>query len=195
MAKLRKVVFDVETKNTFDDVQSNDPADLDISVVCLYDSVEDKYYSFEQHEFKDMWKYFEQADLLIGFNSEHFDIPLLNKYYAGDLTKIKHVDILKEIKNSYGRRMKLDQIAEGTLGQKKSGHGLEAITWWKRGEIDKIKKYCIDDVKLTKEIYEHALKNGKLKFKEGTQLLEIKLDTKNWEKKEDVTAMTYSLPF
>ncbi|MFA6094787.1 MAG: ribonuclease H-like domain-containing protein [Candidatus Paceibacterota bacterium] len=192
---MRKIIFDIETRNTFDEAQSNDPADLDISVVCLYDSKDDKYYSFEQHEFKDMWKHFEQADMIIGYNSEHFDVPLLNKYYAGDLTKIKHLDILKEIKNSYGRRMKLDQVAEGTLGEHKSGHGLDAIVWWKKGELDKIKKYCIDDVRLTKDIYEYARKNGKLKFQEGPNVLEIKLDTKNWEKKEDATALTFSLPF
>ena len=49
--------------------------------------------------------------------------------------------ILKEIKNSFGRRMKLDQIAEATLGTKKSGHGLEAVEWWKKGEKEKVKKY------------------------------------------------------
>jgi hypothetical protein len=26
--------------------------------------------------------------LLVGYNSEHFDIPILNKYYPGDLTEI-----------------------------------------------------------------------------------------------------------
>ena len=144
-----------------------------------------------------MWPVFEKADIIIGFNSEHFDLPLLNKYYAGDLSKIHHLDILKEIKDSYGRRMKLDQIAEGTLGTKKSGHGLEATVWWKKGEKEKVKKYCLDDVRITKDVYEYALKNNGLKFKEGGQVLDIKLDTSAWEKptQENKNAMTFTLPF
>ena len=123
--------------------------------------------------------------MLIGFNSDHFDIPILNKYYPGDLNQIKSLDILKEIKDSYGRRMKLDQIAEGTLGSKKSGHGLQAIAWWNKGEIDKIKKYCEDDVRITKEVYDYAIANNHLKFKEGGEIMQINLDTSKWEEKED----------
>lgn len=77
--------------------------------------------------------------------------------------------------------MKLDQVAEGTLGINKSGNGLDAIVWWRNGEIEKIKKYCLDDVKITKDVYEYALKNKKLIFKEGPFTKEIKLDTKHWE--------------
>ncbi len=192
---MRKIIFDIETRNTFQDVGKNDPSLLDISIVCAYDSETDKYYSFLQEELKNLWPMLEKADMLIGYNSDHFDIPLLNKYYSGDLTKIKSLDILKEIKDSFGRRLKLDQIAEGTLGKNKSGHGLEAIVWWKSGEIDKIRKYCLDDVKITKEVYEYALKNGKLMFKDGTNLIEIKLDTKNWEKVNESNGITHTLPF
>lgn len=191
---MRKIVFDIETKNTFQEAGSNNPADLDISVVCIYDYEKDKYDSYLEKDFKNLWPIIEKADMLIGFNSEHFDTPLLNKYYPGDLTKIKSLDILKEIKNSLGRRIKLDTIAEATLGKKKIGHGLEAITWWKNGEIDKIIKYCLEDVKITKEVYEYALKNGLLKYKDGNELKDIKLDTSHWEK-EDSSSITHTLPF
>lgn len=192
---MKRVVFDIETSNIFSDVGKNDPSLLDISVVGVYNSTDDSYVCYEQHEFGVMWPIFENADIIIGFNSEHFDLPLLNKYYAGDLSKIHHLDILKEIKDTFGRRMKLDQIAEGTLGIKKSGHGLEAVTWWRNGEKDKVKKYCLDDVKITKDVYEYALKHNALKFKEGGSLIDIKLDTSNWEKSSEGNAMTFTLPF
>ncbi len=180
---MRKIVFDVETKNLFQDVGTNDPSALDISVVCIYDSATDSYTSYLEKDFKNLWPILEHADMLIGFNSDHFDIPLLNKYYHGDLGKIKSVDLLKEIHKSLGRRVKLDNVAEATLGKNKSGHGLEAITWWKQGEIQKIIDYCTDDVKITKELYEYALKNCSLKYKDfGGKIMEIKLDTSNWEK-------------
>ena len=55
----------------------------------------------------------------MGYNSNHFDIPLLNKYYPGDLTRIKSIDLLEEIRKSLGRRLRLDSVAEATIGAKK----------------------------------------------------------------------------
>jgi DEAD/DEAH box helicase domain-containing protein len=191
---MRKIVFDIETRNVFSDVGKNDPTLLDISLVGVWDSETDVYTSYLQEELSLLWPILERADMLIGFNSDHFDIPLLNKYYPGDLTKLKSLDILKEIYKTYGRRMKLDQIAEGTLGKRKSGNGLEAIEWWKKGDIEKIRKYCLDDVRITKEVYDFALENNKIIFKEGGKLLDVKLDTTNWEAPTD-NRLTYTLPF
>ncbi len=184
----------METKNIFQDVGSSNPADLDMSVVCIYDSEFDTYSSYEQHELPKLWPILEKADMLIGFNSDHFDIPLLNKYYPGDLSKIKSLDLMKEIKNSLGRRIKLDTIAEATLGKNKIGHGLEAVLWWRNGEKEKVKQYCIEDVRITKEIYDFALKNSHVKYRDGGALKDIKLDTSKWEKREQ-TSMNFSLPF
>ncbi len=192
---MRKITFDIETSNIFQDVGKADPALLDLSVICVHDSETDEYSTYLQEELSQLWPLIEKADMLIGYNSDHFDIPLLNKYYPGDLTRIKSLDILKEIKNSLGRRIKLDSVAEGTLGKKKIGHGLDAITWWKNGEVEKVKKYCKEDVKITKEIYDYALKNGVLKYKDLSENREIKLDTSRWEEKKDEGSMTHTLPF
>ena len=194
---MRKITFDVETRNTFQEVGSTESSALDISVVCIHDSLTDKYTSYLQEDFPKLWPILEKADMFITFNGDHFDIPLLNKYYSGDLTKIKSLDLLVEVKKILGRRIKLDTIAEATLGKKKTGHGLDAITWWQQGEIDKIIKYCIEDVKITKELYDYAMANGILKYKDlgvGGAIKDIKLDTSKWEERAD-SAMTYTLPF
>lgn len=192
---MRKIVFDIETSNIFQEVGSNNPADLDISVVGIYDSVSDSYKAYLQKDFSELWRIIEEADILITFNGEHFDIPLLNKYYSGDLSKIKSIDLLKEMQKSAGRRMKLDQIAEGTLGIHKSGHGLDATRRWREGKVEEVMKYCLDDVRITKELYDYALSNGKLIFKEGPHLHEVKLDTKDWESLPSVAGMNHTLPF
>lgn len=191
---MRKIVFDIETQNTFQEAGTSDPAGLDISLVGVYDYETDSYSSYLQDELPKLWPIIEKADLLIGYNSDHFDIPLLNKYYPGDLTKIKSLDLLKEIKTGFGRRVKLDSVAMGTFNKGKIGHGLEAITWWRSGEIDKIRKYCLEDVKITKELYEFACENNYLKCKEGAELFDIKLDTSKWHEKAE-SAMTFTLPF
>jgi len=194
MSAMRYIVFDLETQNTFQEVGSNDPAALDISVATVYDSQTEKYTTVTIDDLQVLWPIIEQADSLVGYNSNHFDIPLLNKYYPGDLTHIKSIDLLESIRQSLGRRLRLDSIAEATIGAKKSAHGLQAVRWWKEGKIDEIKKYCEQDVKVTKKVFDYALKHGHVKFKDGSRKREIPLDISSWMVKED-GAMTHSLLF
>ncbi len=191
---MRYIVFDLETQNIFQEVGSSDPTALDISVATVYDSETDKYTTVTVDEIDKLWPIIEKADALVGYNSNHFDIPLLNKYYPGDLSQIKSIDLLEDIKNSLGRRLRLDSVAQATIGAKKSADGLQAVRWWREGNIADIKKYCEQDVKVTKEIFEYARKNGFVKFKDGHRNKEIPLNTAAWEEIEDV-AMTHSLLF
>jgi len=191
---MRKVVFDIETKNMFANVGKNDPALLDLSLIAIYDSETDEYSSYLEEDLSKLWPILESADMLIGYNSDHFDIPLLNKYYPGDLRRIKSLDLLREIRNACGRRFKLNNVAEATLGEKKSGNGLEAIQWWKDGDIEKVRKYCLQDVKVTKGIYDFARRYNKLKYKNFGEVKEIILDTSSWEEIEE-SSITRTLPF
>jgi len=188
---MRKIFFDIETDGLITG-SSGSQVFPNIYVVSIYDTQTEKYTSFTQDQLKDLWPILEQADQLIGYNIDGFDIPVLNHFYSGDLTKIAGLDILTEIKKSLGFRLKLDSVAEATLGRKKIGHGLEAMSWWKQGLYDKVKEYCEEDVKITKDIYDYALKNGHLKYKDGGAIKEIKLDTSAWEKKSD-SAITHTL--
>jgi DEAD/DEAH box helicase domain-containing protein len=191
---MRYIIFDLETQNIFQDVGSSDPAALDISVGTFYDSLTETYLTVTVDELQKAWPLLEKADALVGYNSNHFDIPLLNKYYPGDLTQIKSIDLLEEIRKSLGRRLRLDSVAEATVGAKKSGHGLQAVRWWREGKIAEIKKYCEQDVKITKKVFDYALLHGHVKFKDGSRKREIPLDTSTWGIKEEA-AMTHSLLF
>ena len=191
---MNYIIFDLETQNIFQEVGSNEPADLDISVATLYDSSTDKYTTATIDNLEVLWPIIETADALVGYNSNHFDIPLLNKYYPGDLTEIKSIDLLESIRESLGRRLKLDSVAEATIGAKKSADGLAAVRWWRTGEVEKVKKYCEQDVKVTKEVFEYALKHGRLFYLDNRRKKEIPLATEGWSK-ADGSAVTHSLPF
>lgn len=191
---MRYVVFDLETQNFFQEVGSTNPVDLDISVACVYDSGTDTYTVVDVNELNLIWPILEKAEVLVGYNSNHFDIPLLNKYYPGDLTHIKSIDLLEDIRLSLGRRLRLDDVAKATIGAKKSGHGLQAVKWWREGDVASIKKYCKQDVKITKELFEYALANKKVVFKDGFRKKDIPLDITHWVPHADL-AMTHSLPF
>jgi len=191
---MRKVIFDIETKNTFAEVGTRDPSLLDLSLVSIHDSETESITSYFEEDLGRLWQILERADVLIGFNSDHFDIPILNKYYPGDLLNIKSLDLLVEIRNSLGRRIGLDAIAEATLGIRKSGHGLQAIEWWRSGEVDKLQKYCEQDVKITKSVYDFARENSYVQFKADDGLRKIPLNTEHWDTPEE-KSITHTLPF
>ena len=159
-----EIVFDIETSNSFADVGKYDPSLLKVSLVGVYSYATDKYESFLEPDLPKLWRIFEKADRIIGFNILGFDYPVLNTYYPGDLSTFPSLDILKEIEKSLGFRVKLDNIAQTSLGIGKSGNGLQAIEFFRRGEIEKLRDYCLQDVKVTKEVYEYGLKNGLVKF-------------------------------
>lgn len=178
---MKILTFDIETTNTFDEVGSPNPADLDLAVVCVHDSETDSMTHYFKEDLGKLWSLIEQADMLVSFNGDHFDIPLLNKYYAGDLTQIKSLDLLVEIKKSLGRRIKLDDIASATLGESKSADGLQSIIWWRQGKIDEVVAYCKQDVVVTRKVYEFAMQNGHLLYIKDGKKEQIKLDTSTWE--------------
>lgn len=157
-----EIVFDIETQNTFADVE-NDFKKFRVSVVSIYSYADDAFYSFTENELSRLWPYFEKAERLIGYNSEHFDLPILNNYYPGDLLTFPHLDLIKSVKDGAGKRLKLDDLAKATLDDiSKSADGLQAIKWWKEGKIDEIKKYCEQDVNVTKLVYEFGRQHKQL---------------------------------
>ncbi|MBI5732168.1 MAG: ribonuclease H-like domain-containing protein [Candidatus Magasanikbacteria bacterium] len=157
-----EVVIDIETQNTFLDVGQGKHEDLKISLVCLYNYATGEFQSFREDNLGALWPILEKSERIIGYNSRYFDVPVLNNYYPGDLSQLPQLDILEEIKKALGFRLKLDDLAKATLGEQKAGNGLMAVEWFKNGEWEKIEKYCLEDVRLTRDIYEYGKKNKQL---------------------------------
>jgi DEAD/DEAH box helicase domain-containing protein len=102
---------------------------------------------------------FEEARRIVGFSMNRYDIPVLNQYFqkikgAPRLWAMERVDLLEEIEMSAGQRVSLNRLAEINLGETKTHHSAEAITLYRDGKIDELKEYCINDVKLTKGLYD-----------------------------------------
>ncbi|MCK9360783.1 ribonuclease H-like domain-containing protein [Patescibacteria group bacterium] len=156
----REVVLDIETQNTFQDVGAYNPSLLKVSFVGCYFYETDTYEGFFEQDLPKLWPRLERADRVIGYNLIGFDYPCLQTYYTGDIMRLPTVDLLVEIEKRLGFRIKLDDVAQATLGVGKSGHGLMAVEYWRNGELDKLREYCLQDVKVTKDVYEHALQNA-----------------------------------
>lgn len=157
-------MLDIETQNTFQDVGAYNPTLLKVSYVGCYFYETDTFEGFFEQDLPKLWPRLERADRVIGYNLIGFDYPCLQMYYTGDIFKLPTVDLLAEIDKRLGFRIKLDDVAHATLGVGKSGHGLMAVEYWRNGELDKLAKYCLQDVRITRDVYEHALQNGFVSF-------------------------------
>lgn len=190
---MREITFDIETANLIPVMSRQEYHRLDISIVAIHDSETGEFSSYAKEEFPKLWPIIEQAQMLIGFNSDNFDIPLLNHYYPGDLTQVRSLDLLAEVYKALGRRVRLQNLAEATLGHGKSADGIKAVEWWQQGEHQKVRDYCIQDVKVTRELYDYALTHGKLKYKDLTEIRDVKLDTSGWQKPPEAPSFTHTL--
>ncbi len=193
--KRKEITIDIETLGNMVNGKFDVMAQ-ELTVACIYDSSTGEFLSFYKEELPKLWPILERADAIIGYNTEHFDLPILNKYYTGDLTKIRSIDLLKEVQQVIGRRLRLDNIAEATLGRHKTGSGMQGVQWWKNGEYEKVRDYCIEDVRITRDIFDYALANRSLKYKDYDGVREIKLNVSSWRKPlADAPVLTHTLPF
>ncbi len=174
---LFEVIFDVETKKFFDEIEGHDPADLGVSLVSTYSrelddnfqEISGRMQSFFEKDFDRMWKLFLKADRVIGFNSLHFDVPALKPYAPPAFSKLSHFDVLAELKDASGRRVSLNSVARETLGETKNDNGANAIKYFAAGDPDslaKLLKYCEMDVEITKKVYDHGREHKQLKYKD-----------------------------
>ena len=178
------IVYDIETKDTFQDVGTRDAKKLHISLIGMYSYNENKYYSYTEDELPDFWRKLENCDLLIGFNNKGFDDQVVSAYFP-EITKVTSFDILEHVHNSLGFRIKLDNIAQATLGTGKSGDGLKAVRLYAEGKIEELRAYCLDDVKITKEIYDFAKANGYLNYSDLQGKKEVLVNFNVASKKAD----------
>lgn len=192
---MRAITFDIESVSDSLVRGHIDVNEQELTVVAIHDSETGEYSSYFKEDLPRLWPILERTDMLIGFNSDSFDIPLLNRYYPGDLSHIRSLDLLSEVQKVLGRRIRLQALAEATLGRSKSSDGLTAGQWWKAGRKDEVAKYCIEDVRITRELYDYALAKGVLKYKDLRDIRDIKMDTSLWgQSASPVPAMTHALP-
>jgi len=120
-----------------------------------------------------------KADNIIGFNSINFDDRLLK---ANSINVDTTIDLLQEVRKAAknhkvdGRgSYKLGLLAEHNLPYTKSGSGELAPVLWQEGKYNEVVSYCLNDVRLLKDLYYMYLDN-KLINPNNNKLLQCVLD-------------------
>ena len=122
--KKVEVIYDIETTALIDESTPKALELMGISIVSAYRrEVDDKsneisgeMKSFFLKDFEKMWPWFEEADRIVGYNSFGFDNHVMNGKYTSDFHKLKHFDVLEEIRKVFGHRVKLVSVAKESLG-------------------------------------------------------------------------------
>jgi hypothetical protein len=153
------IYFDLETQRTANDVGGWDKKrDMGMSVGVTYSTALNEYRIYPEKRVNDLIQQLLRADLVVGFNLVNFDYEVLMGYTILDLPhQLRTLDLLVEVENAIGNRLKLDNIAQATLGVGKTADGVDAIKWWREKRLLEIAEYCCFDVKVTKLVHEHGL--------------------------------------
>jgi DEAD/DEAH box helicase domain-containing protein len=94
-----------------------------------------------------------------------------------NLRALPNLDILVDVQSELGHRLSLDQLAATTLGEKKSGSGLQAAEWFREGKMELLEQYCKDDVRITRDLYRYGLEKGHLLYKpRGRKVAKVQVD-------------------
>lgn len=161
------VVIDIETKNFFGSVTEDGVvslSDLKISFAGAYDTEKDHFLSYWEDDLGKLEELMKTADMVVGFNSWAFDYGVLSSYFTSDPWSFPSIDLMVAMKKTVGFRPKLDDLAKANFGAGKIGKGSDAAEYWEKGELDKLEKYCLEDVRLTYEVWKLGEVSGKIKY-------------------------------
>lgn len=145
----------------------DDKANMGISVLGVYDYVEDRYRTFCEDNWADFVDLQRQRDCLVSWNGLGFDNPVIQEAWGLSIPEARCYDLMAECKRACGhppdaprRGFRLGQWAAANLGAGKTGDGAMAPVDWQRGRYGSVIDYCLADVWLTKRLFDRVLACG-----------------------------------
>lgn len=151
----------------------HDHANMGISVIGAYDYAENRYRVFCKDNFDEFAKLLAVRRPLVTFNGLNFDNRVIDAVMKiGYEPDEGDYDILVEMWRAAGLGpqfkfpthvgFSLDAVCKVNFGTEKSGSGGKAPIDWQAGRIGTVIDYCLNDVKLTKQLYDIILMTGLL---------------------------------
>ena len=174
------VVFDLETQRSAEEVGGwGHIAEMKMAIGVIWDASSEQYHVYKEDQVFALIEHLKKSALIIGFNHIGFDFTVLSGYIKGEserqqfLEELKaheNLDLLLDIKDRIGRRIKLESAARATLKVGKSANGLESLKWYKEylnGDEEKMQMiidYCKKDVEVTRDLYLHGIEKGEILY-------------------------------
>ena len=175
-------VFDLETQKFSSDVKGGFKNLKEFGMSCGVTYTEkDGFQHYFHNDVEKLLEYLKASKLVVGFNLRNFDYKVLEGYTDYNFNNIKTFDILEEILNSLGHRVKLSMLAKANFGSAPEGNLMKSVNWYKQGNTTKVKDYCEQDVKITDKLFIKACKEQHLKWHWHNKEERVEtLDTSYW---------------
>ena len=175
----RIIFFDLETRKLAIDLCPTDEqrgwemlraGEGGISALCLYDTKMKWAYAYDDSRasLAAAARHLEAADIVVGYNSERFDVPVIEGVLGRKLRLKQHIDLFTEIAHACAVAtvrttvgdLKLDTVCRRNLGRGKIEHGAHAPQLIKDGLWADLFNYCLDDVHLTHDLFRYSASHG-----------------------------------
>jgi DEAD/DEAH box helicase domain-containing protein len=166
-ARETAVAFlDIETQRLAEEVGGWGNVHLmRLAVAVVYDQAKDRFQVYPEERAGELVRDLQTFDLIVGFNVKGFDYRVLGAYSPFDFRALPTFDLLEDIHRRLHFRLSLGHLSEHTLGRGKSADGIQAVRWFREGNLEAVVEYCKDDVVATRELFEFGRKNGHLVFR------------------------------
>ena len=157
--------FDLETQKSADDVGGwKNIGEMKLALGVTYNDLTSRFRTYFEKDVDRLLLDLVMADRVIGYNIDRFDLVVLRPYTDWDLSRIRTFDMLSDIYQKLGFRLKLTDVARATLGIGKSADGLQSLQWWKEGRTELVEQYCRRDVEVTRDLFGFGVHNGHLLY-------------------------------
>ncbi len=164
------IVLDLETQYIASEVGGwSNIRDMRLAVGVTYHVASKEYQSYLEPDAEALISALRKADLVVGYNLLGFDYEVLRRYTEDPLLDLPTVDMLNDIHRALGFRLRLDDVAAATLGEGKSADGLQAVRWFRQGQVDRVIDYCQRDVEVTWKIYRFGQENGHVMYRDRSR--------------------------
>jgi len=171
------VYFDLETQRSANEVGGWDHADkMGLSLAVTYSTKRGTFEIYQESEVEALVTELQRAECVVGFNVVEFDYKVLSPYFLFDFSQVPTLDLLLDIKKVIGTRVRLDDVAEASVGAGKTSSGDQALKWWKQGKMLEIAEYCCYDVKATRAVHEFGIRNGHVLITDKATRLKKKIE-------------------
>lgn len=139
-----------------------DFAGMGVTCVCAWDGADERYRVFKADNLEEFSRLASEREEVVSYNGLSFDDKLME---ANGVSVRTTYDLLVECWRAAGlppvytprvtpKGYTLEEVARRTLGRGKSGSGAEAPVLWQRGQRGRVIDYCLNDVQLTRELWE-----------------------------------------
>jgi DNA polymerase elongation subunit (family B) len=185
---MNYITFDIETYSP-SDLNHIDVKEFRCSVcgafISWLNDGQGQYIAFLEDNIKEFLELLKHADLIIGYNHIWFDLPVLQKYADFDLLKLPCYDIMLKVEQKIGSKLRLNDLCKANFdGDLKTDSYSVYRHYHKDGKWLELIDYCMNDVRLTEQLFQQILTTKKLTYYDLHIQKEILLDEVEFGKVE-----------